>query len=137
MKEFVPRAVQQNTSADGTSFSPKGRSFDFPEGGWECSKCQNYNFKGREACYRCKKDKNGEDCEGKPKHMNVAKLAKKVKRTTKRSDKDTSSSVQNNLKDVNTSSEFGGSEDNERRFANKWAASPDYRHPKEKTNVTQ
>jgi hypothetical protein len=57
--------------------------FDFPEGGWECSKCQNYNFKGRDICYRCKKEKGDEDSEGKPKHMSQAKLTKKQKRALK------------------------------------------------------
>jgi len=57
--------------------------FDFPEGGWECSKCQNYNFKGRDNCYRCKKDKTDEDYEGKPKHMSQAKLTKKQKKALK------------------------------------------------------
>ena len=57
--------------------------FDFPEGGWECSKCQNYNFKGRDNCYRCKKDKSDEDYEGKPKHMSQAKLTKKQKKALK------------------------------------------------------
>jgi len=45
------------------------RSFDFPEGGWECSTCSNYNFKGRKQCYRCKKDFSQNDMQGKPKHM--------------------------------------------------------------------
>jgi hypothetical protein len=45
------------------------KSFDFPDGGWECSKCQNYNFKGRKECFRCKKGKDQEDHEGKPEHM--------------------------------------------------------------------
>lgn len=44
-------------------------SFEFPDGGWECNKCQNYNFKGRKECYRCKKAKSSEDAEGKPEHM--------------------------------------------------------------------
>lgn len=52
------------------------KSFDFPDGGWECSKCQNYNFKGRKECFRCKKSKDQEDHEGKPEHMNkLEKLA--------------------------------------------------------------
>jgi hypothetical protein len=47
----------------------KNRQFDFPEGGWECKKCQNYNFKGRKECFRCKKGKDDLDYDGKPKHM--------------------------------------------------------------------
>lgn len=29
--------------------------FDFPDGGWVCSSCQNYNFFGRQKCNRCQK----------------------------------------------------------------------------------
>jgi len=36
-------------------------NFEFPEGGWECSTCSNYNFKGRKQCHRCKKDKDDTD----------------------------------------------------------------------------
>lgn len=49
----------------------KANNFEFPEGGWECFKCQNYNFKGRKSCFRCKKSKADEDFEGKPEHMSV------------------------------------------------------------------
>ena len=45
------------------------KPFEFPDGGWECHKCQNYNFKGRRACFRCKKVKDEQDLEGKPEHM--------------------------------------------------------------------
>ena len=48
-------------------------NFSFPDGGWECNKCQNYNFKGRKACFRCKKTKCSEDNEGKPEHMTKQK----------------------------------------------------------------
>jgi len=44
-------------------------SFEFPDGGWECSKCQNYNFKGRKQCHRCKKPKTVKDSTGRPEHM--------------------------------------------------------------------
>ena len=30
---------------------------------------ENYNFKGRKECYRCKKAKSSDDVEGKPEHM--------------------------------------------------------------------
>ena len=49
----------------------KRNKFDFPEGGWECSKCQNYNFKGRDFCYRCKKTKCEKDSDGRPCHMTM------------------------------------------------------------------
>lgn len=66
----------------------KKKSFDFPEGGWECSKCQNYNFKGRKECFRCKKSKDQEDYEGKPEHMfkcesNPKSHSKKGKKNTR------------------------------------------------------
>ena len=56
---------------DDESFGQDAKrgSFEFPDGGWECHKCQNYNFKGRKECYRCKKPKSVEDIEGKPEHM--------------------------------------------------------------------
>ena len=48
----------------------KGKgTFEFPDGGWECSNCQNYNFKGRKECFRCKKARSKKDLTGKPKHM--------------------------------------------------------------------
>lgn len=70
------------------------KSFNFPDGGWECSKCQNYNFKGRKSCHRCKKAKCEADIEGKPEHMNMpadkkqqlktqAKLNRKMQRAKK------------------------------------------------------
>jgi hypothetical protein len=52
--------------------------FKFPEGGWECSKCQNYNFKGRKECHRCKKIKNDEDSDGMPAHMQMSQNEKEV-----------------------------------------------------------
>lgn len=48
----------------------KGKgTFEFPDGGWECSKCQNYNFKGRKECNRCKKARTKQDLTGKPLHL--------------------------------------------------------------------
>jgi len=63
------KEVSDTKSNEG---SEQKNNFEFPEGGWECSKCQNYNFKGRKACFRCKKNKSDEDCEGKPEHMGNA-----------------------------------------------------------------
>lgn len=44
-------------------------NFKFPNGGWVCCQCQNYNFNGRKKCNRCKKDKTNTDFNGKPLHM--------------------------------------------------------------------
>jgi hypothetical protein len=44
-------------------------AFSFPDGGWVCSFCQNYNFYGRVKCNRCSKAKNKDDWEGKPQHI--------------------------------------------------------------------
>lgn len=64
------RPAQRKTFESNSDRSDDNkRLFEFPEGGWECSKCQNYNFKGRKACFRCKKQKTDEDVEGKPDHM--------------------------------------------------------------------
>ena len=52
-----------------TNRKTKPCGFDFPDGGWECSKCQNYNFKGRKECHRCKKPKTVKDSTGRPEHM--------------------------------------------------------------------
>ena len=35
--------------------------FAFPDGGWVCADCQNYNFAGRAQCNRCKKRKTSQD----------------------------------------------------------------------------
>ena len=45
------------------------KSFKFPEGGWVCLTCQNYNFCGRVKCNRCGKYKTKDDPVGKPKHL--------------------------------------------------------------------
>ena len=44
-------------------------NFAFPDGGWVCSQCQNYNFAGRVRCNRCTKQKSKTDFNGKPKHL--------------------------------------------------------------------
>jgi len=31
--------------------------------------CNNYNFKGRKLCFRCKKVKGEDDLDGKPQHL--------------------------------------------------------------------
>ena len=45
------------------------KGFAFPDGGWVCSLCQNYNFYGRTRCNRCNKKRTKEDVEGKPDHL--------------------------------------------------------------------
>lgn len=63
IKSFVPKdSVKETRESD----------FKFPDGGWECSKCQNYNFKGRKECHRCKKSKAEDDCEGMPQHLTMS-----------------------------------------------------------------
>ena len=47
----------------------EGNDFSFPDGGWVCSQCQNYNFLGRVKCNRCQKPKSKLDANGKPKHL--------------------------------------------------------------------
>ena len=56
-------------SADAQAAGAMKENFDFPDGGWVCSQCQNYNFKGRVKCNRCHKSKSGCDQDGKPKHL--------------------------------------------------------------------
>lgn len=63
-----------HSELEGTSQSlkqkGKGKSkIKFPNGGWVCSTCQNYNFHGRKKCNRCKKDKACTDFNGKPLHL--------------------------------------------------------------------
>ena len=59
-------------NADKKKFPAKPKdkgTFHFPDGGWECSTCQNYNFRGRKECNRCKKPKTKQDTDGKPLHL--------------------------------------------------------------------
>ena len=48
----------------GPATVTRPNKYKFPTGGWECSECLNYNFKGRNRCHRCKKWKNAADTEG-------------------------------------------------------------------------
>ena len=79
----------------------------FPDGGWECNKCQNYNFKGRKECFRCKKAKSSDDQEGKPEHMYKSKQQKKNKNKKKGlkndSEEDTACSNENSSSEHNSS----------------------------------
>jgi hypothetical protein len=54
---------KRNSTQKGTA------PFHFPDGGWVCSSCQNYNFMGRVKCNRCQKQKSKSDFNGKPKHL--------------------------------------------------------------------
>ncbi len=47
----------------------QNKEFNFPDGGWVCTNCQNYNFCGRLKCNRCLKLKSNSDIDGKPKHL--------------------------------------------------------------------
>ena len=59
-KPFIP------TNFNIPKKQPKEHEFDknnipkdkeYPDGTWECSKCQNYNYAGRRNCNSCKKPK--------------------------------------------------------------------------------
>lgn len=71
--DTTERSCGTGMSKNGSSAKKKGKTdkgnFCFPDGGWVCSLCQNYNFYGRLKCNRCGKAKSKEDPEGKPKHL--------------------------------------------------------------------
>jgi len=73
-----PMYSPDSISTADSNCSQYAADFEFPDGGWECSKCQNYNFKGRKSCNRCKKSKSNEDNDGKPEHMFKAAEEKAV-----------------------------------------------------------
>jgi hypothetical protein len=52
-----PEITDQKEKSSEASQKQKNKNYEykFPEGGWECSRCHNYNFKGRKECRRCKK----------------------------------------------------------------------------------
>ena len=60
-KQFIPNKSSRNILSSFDEISSKPSSFSFPEGGWVCSTCQNYNFYGRHKCNRCQKLKSLED----------------------------------------------------------------------------
>ena len=69
---MLEAATESQKNEDPDAYQSKKNkpcSFEFPDGGWECSKCQNYNFKGRKECHRCKKPKTVKDSTGRPEHM--------------------------------------------------------------------
>lgn len=45
------------TPSSNMSQNALNQPFSFPDGGWVCSQCQNYNFSGRVKCNRCQKVK--------------------------------------------------------------------------------
>lgn len=85
--EDFPENEDQETQNEGTRYRRKNSNqmvvpikrashgtssntnFNFPDGGWVCSQCQNYNFSGRVKCNRCNKVKTKQDFNGKPKHL--------------------------------------------------------------------
>ena len=91
----APTVLQNLTNIESYSLqnsTEKKKPFHFPDGGWVCSVCQNYNFCGRVHCNRCGKTKAKNDHVGKPKHLlrkentenePVIPQRPKVKRTTK------------------------------------------------------
>lgn len=63
-------AGMKDTDSDCSAKKRSGKSqFKFPDGGWVCLACQNYNFCGRVRCNRCGKNKTKDDPVGKPKHL--------------------------------------------------------------------
>lgn len=91
---IVDAAANNENKQEGVTDSEA--NFVFPDGGWECNKCQNYNFKGRKACFRCKKAKSTDDCEGKPEHM-----VKPLKKTCRKVRKDDAVTNENCSADSN------------------------------------
>jgi hypothetical protein len=62
--------ITNDQSCDSSSKKKSNKAqFKFPEGGWVCIGCQNYNFSGRVKCNRCGKSKTKDDPVGKPKHL--------------------------------------------------------------------
>jgi len=51
----------QSTSSSDPKKVPGELGFQFPDNGWVCKQCQNYNFPGRTCCHRCKKVKMTDD----------------------------------------------------------------------------
>ena len=74
-KEAKRRSNKNREALNGDVTGGKDQ-FDFPDGGWVCADCQNYNFAGRAQCNRCKKRKGGQDMDGKPKHLQRSKTDK-------------------------------------------------------------
>jgi hypothetical protein len=66
---LVSRTNSSNNCANNANNINNLNSFNFPDGGWVCSQCQNYNFSGRVKCNRCSKIKTKQDFNGKPKHL--------------------------------------------------------------------
>jgi len=69
MSSVLQNLTNLELNVDKVQQAEKKKSFKFPEGGWVCSICQNYNFCGRVYCNRCGKTKTKEDHVGKPKHL--------------------------------------------------------------------
>ena len=68
---YAPFGESRNSAMRGSRPGKRmgTNAFSFPDGGWVCSSCQNYNFCGRVKCNRCKKAKSKLDFDGKPQHL--------------------------------------------------------------------
>ena len=96
-KEQIPkRETSSNSNKENSNiekhFEAKNDNYNFPDGGWVCCFCQNYNFYGRVKCNRCTKGKSQDDCEGKPHH-----IIRKEMKTYKKNDENN----MNNMKKMN------------------------------------
>lgn len=92
-REMSSNSNKENLNIE-KHFETKKDNFNFPDGGWVCCFCQNYNFYGRLKCNRCHKGKSREDCDGKPQHI----IRKEIK-TSKKND-------ENNMNNMNKMSKL-------------------------------
>jgi hypothetical protein len=88
--EYRPLTIQNLDS----KLESKEDKFNFPDGGWVCAQCKNYNFYGRMKCNRCNKAKTTNDVEGKPQH-----IIRKEFKTRHKND-------ENDMNDVNKTSKL-------------------------------
>ena len=73
LKRSYPEDVKSHRDKMKFLFEQSDRkmnpNFQFPESGWSCGACRNYNFSGREICNRCNKQKDQGDTDGLPPHL--------------------------------------------------------------------
>lgn len=65
----VAEYVKPTRSASVKAAKKNKRRAKFPDNGWVCSACRNYNFETRNSCNRCKKMKADQDKKGMPLHL--------------------------------------------------------------------